>query len=395
MSEKVALKGCASLTPLQQLGQVLRKRREELGLDLETLQARTKIRTRYLEALENGDWSVLPGQVYARGFVRNYAENVGLDGLALLKTYVDETAVQPAADTSAADREAANPPRGTPAPVQEAPPEPSAKGSSAVVDPPIHTGYRPETRDAERSKQSGRASAASRGERSGGKSRAARDARTGGSSPGNGRQRGGSRQFGGIGGQAAAVAAILVVLGGGLWFVHNSAHSAASHNAAGNPAGTGVANASDGGNASGIHPQSNSTSKSSGVTGNTTGNATGNAAGNATGAGGAPTVQITTEPFQTSPPTQTFVVQAKGALSVTLSVASNPCWVSVTADNTVVDGSDMLQPGQSKTWTGNTSVNINLGNPPAATLTINGQPVTLPPSQSPYHVVVEKASAKG
>ncbi len=73
----------------EQLGQVLRARRESLGLTVEDIEERTKIRKRYIEALESGQWDVLPGPVYARGFVRSYAEVLGLDGTELLEKYVD------------------------------------------------------------------------------------------------------------------------------------------------------------------------------------------------------------------------------------------------------------------------------------------------------------------
>ncbi|MBF8377167.1 DUF4115 domain-containing protein [Alicyclobacillus mali] len=73
----------------EQLGQILRARRESLGLTVEDVEERTKIRKRYIEALESGQWDVLPGRVYARGFVRSYAEVLGLDGSDLLEKYVD------------------------------------------------------------------------------------------------------------------------------------------------------------------------------------------------------------------------------------------------------------------------------------------------------------------
>ena len=73
----------------EQLGQILRARRESLGLTVEDIEERTKIRKRYIEALESGQWDVLPGRVYARGFVRSYAEVLGLDGSELLEKYVD------------------------------------------------------------------------------------------------------------------------------------------------------------------------------------------------------------------------------------------------------------------------------------------------------------------
>src|SRR5690606_21627306 len=78
--------GEAPLT-LNEIGELLRRRREELGLSLRDAQTATKIRWRYLEALERGDDSVIPGYVYAKGFLRTYAEYLGLDGWALVEAY--------------------------------------------------------------------------------------------------------------------------------------------------------------------------------------------------------------------------------------------------------------------------------------------------------------------
>ena len=72
---------------LQEIGERLRQRREELGLSLRDAQTATKIRWRYLEALEQGDDSVMPGYVYAKGFLRAYAEYLGLDGWELVEAY--------------------------------------------------------------------------------------------------------------------------------------------------------------------------------------------------------------------------------------------------------------------------------------------------------------------
>jgi len=53
--------------------------REEKGVDLYRAERDTKIRARYLAALERGDWRELPGSVYTKGFLRNYALYLGLD----------------------------------------------------------------------------------------------------------------------------------------------------------------------------------------------------------------------------------------------------------------------------------------------------------------------------
>jgi cytoskeleton protein RodZ len=65
------------------VGQTLRQRREALGYTLEEVQAATKIRLRYLQAIEAGRAQDLPGPVYTRGFIRSYANFLELDGTAL------------------------------------------------------------------------------------------------------------------------------------------------------------------------------------------------------------------------------------------------------------------------------------------------------------------------
>jgi cytoskeleton protein RodZ len=70
-----------------QIGSVLKETRKRLGMDIRTAETRTKIRTKYLRALENEEWDVLPGPAYARAFLRTYAELLGLDGEALVDEY--------------------------------------------------------------------------------------------------------------------------------------------------------------------------------------------------------------------------------------------------------------------------------------------------------------------
>ncbi|WP_336785971.1 helix-turn-helix domain-containing protein [Paenibacillus sp. MMO-177] len=75
---------------MSDLGALLRKAREERGLTLDDVQEITKIRKRYLEAIESGDHSVLPGTFYLRAFVKNYCDAVGLDADEVLRLYQHE-----------------------------------------------------------------------------------------------------------------------------------------------------------------------------------------------------------------------------------------------------------------------------------------------------------------
>src|SRR5512147_1825134 len=63
----------------QTIGQRLKAEREEQRLTLEKVFEATRIRVQYLQALEADDLSVMPSPVQARGYLRNYAEYLGLD----------------------------------------------------------------------------------------------------------------------------------------------------------------------------------------------------------------------------------------------------------------------------------------------------------------------------
>jgi transcriptional regulator with XRE-family HTH domain len=62
------------------VGLVLERARKDRGLSLEEAERATKIRKRYLIGLEQDDYTVLPDAVYARGFLKTYANFLGLDG---------------------------------------------------------------------------------------------------------------------------------------------------------------------------------------------------------------------------------------------------------------------------------------------------------------------------
>src|SRR3954470_7394299 len=61
--------------------------RERKGVDLLRAERETKIRVRYLSALERGDYRDLPGAVYTKGFLRNYAMYLGLDPEDVLRQW--------------------------------------------------------------------------------------------------------------------------------------------------------------------------------------------------------------------------------------------------------------------------------------------------------------------
>lgn len=70
-----------------QVGAILRRARNRRKVELSEVEAATRIRLRYLRAIESEDWDVLPGGVYTRGFIRTYASFLGLDGDRLAQDY--------------------------------------------------------------------------------------------------------------------------------------------------------------------------------------------------------------------------------------------------------------------------------------------------------------------
>ncbi|MGP4075158.1 helix-turn-helix domain-containing protein [Halobacillus sp. K22] len=74
----------------KEIGARLRSARESKDMSLEQVQDITKIKTRYLHAIEENDFSVLPGKFYTRAFVREYASAVGLDPEQIMEEHKNE-----------------------------------------------------------------------------------------------------------------------------------------------------------------------------------------------------------------------------------------------------------------------------------------------------------------
>ncbi|MDH7480252.1 MAG: helix-turn-helix domain-containing protein, partial [Syntrophomonadaceae bacterium] len=70
-----------------EIGKTLREAREAKNLTLAEAEEATKIRKYYLSALEAEDFQALPGQVYAIGFIKNYARFLGLDANILVDAF--------------------------------------------------------------------------------------------------------------------------------------------------------------------------------------------------------------------------------------------------------------------------------------------------------------------
>ena len=66
---------------------MLREARMRAHIDISEIEAETKIRAKYLRALENEEWDLLPGPTYVKSFLRTYADALGLDGKLLVDEY--------------------------------------------------------------------------------------------------------------------------------------------------------------------------------------------------------------------------------------------------------------------------------------------------------------------
>jgi cytoskeletal protein RodZ len=69
------------------IGTTLREARIRARIDMSEVEARTKIRAKYLRAIENEEWDLLPGPVYVKSFLRTYGDFLGLDSRTLVDEY--------------------------------------------------------------------------------------------------------------------------------------------------------------------------------------------------------------------------------------------------------------------------------------------------------------------
>ena len=72
---------------MAEIGSTLRETRMRERIDITTVESATKIRAKYLRALENEEWDQLPGPTFVRTFLRTYAEYLGLDPKVLVEEY--------------------------------------------------------------------------------------------------------------------------------------------------------------------------------------------------------------------------------------------------------------------------------------------------------------------
>ena len=70
-----------------EIGSQLREARENNNLTIEQVEEMTRIREKYIRAIENGDFYLIPEEVYFKGFIRSLANCVGLDGDMMVRQY--------------------------------------------------------------------------------------------------------------------------------------------------------------------------------------------------------------------------------------------------------------------------------------------------------------------
>jgi helix-turn-helix protein/uncharacterized protein DUF4115 len=118
----------------QGVGKTLREARNRRKIDLPQVEAATKIRIRYLRAIENEEWDVLPGEAYVRAFIRTYAAFLGLDGERLAEEHRREVgATRPAERLPRVEPAALTPKRGMRRRAPRVPPRLAAAIASVIL----------------------------------------------------------------------------------------------------------------------------------------------------------------------------------------------------------------------------------------------------------------------
>ncbi|MCY0900937.1 MAG: DUF4115 domain-containing protein [Firmicutes bacterium] len=308
---------------LRELGELLRKTREDKRISVAEAVEATKVRSRYLQAIEAGDHGILPGKVYARGFVRTYADFLGLGGAELANLYLGV----------ARDEEL---PR-------LSQPGVGARSMATPVSTPA---------------AQSRSSAAKR--------RALRNS---------------ARVDSGFGTGLLKVAAVVVlftlavVAYAALSHSHRSEESTGAVQRPGQTAGA-KAKSHPGGVVGKGTAKVDSTAKSAKTVATGTMGQT-KPAGAKTGA----TSPVLTEVSSRSGAIA-FSVAASGPLHVTLSTVGGPCWFEATADGSVLN-SYTVKAGQSAQLTAVRTLSILLGNLPVARLQVDGLAVPLGTGTNP------------
>jgi cytoskeletal protein RodZ len=130
------------VTPNEPIGLILREKREKLGLSLEEAEKATRIRARYLSALEEDDFAALPAATQARGFLRIYAQFLELNAEQVIGTY-DSGRKKPHVRIPASVKRPTPQPAHHPAPSRPAPARRPAPAEPATGRAPVMKSRRP------------------------------------------------------------------------------------------------------------------------------------------------------------------------------------------------------------------------------------------------------------
>lgn len=315
---------------MESIARKLKERREAMGQTLRQVQEATKIRIKYLQALEDADPSAFPGEVYLKGYLRAYAEYLGLNAHALLEEYnrvmgtADESAPdaprisRPVPDDASGDE--ASRQLGTRrqrAPGPEDAPAPPAPGPRRAT--PASSTWDVEDADgAMRLKRSAR-------------SRHAR-ARLGGPEA--------------LGHRRAPVGVVIVLaafLAGGGWWVLRHAQPASSGREPAPPAST--VPSEDARAPSELQPSEPPPSEP------------------------APAVEVE----RSADPSGNIVFTVRHAASVEVSIRfSGPCWVRAIADGREIDPGTTYKNGDERTWSAQHELRVTFGYAGHVELSVNG-----------------------
>ena len=96
---------------MQTVGELLRNQREKKGLSVKEIENAISIRTIYINAIEEGNYNLVPGEVYLKGFIRNYANYLGLNGQEMVDLYRQFQKDVPTAPQNATPDKVENPVR--------------------------------------------------------------------------------------------------------------------------------------------------------------------------------------------------------------------------------------------------------------------------------------------
>src|SRR5258705_12263355 len=113
---------------MSSFGETLRRERELRQISLREIAEATKINLRYLDALERDDFRHLPGGVFNKGFVRAYAQFIGIDPESMVMAYLEEDGRQQARASRVS---------GAPPPAPAVPPPVPSPGPRLRLAPPV------------------------------------------------------------------------------------------------------------------------------------------------------------------------------------------------------------------------------------------------------------------